>query len=200
MTGASRVLGRLRANSSALFVCDIQEKFRPAISGYPTVIDTARRMVQGADVLGIPILVTEQYPKALGSTVSEIVLPSGTSVFPKTMFSMCTPDVDNWLESKPNVRQVMLLGIEGHVCVLQTGLDLLDRGYEVHLLTDGVSSTRPHHRATGIQRLAQAGALISNSELALFQLMGDAKHPRFKEISALVKEGQAVEPLHMSLL
>ncbi|KXZ45155.1 hypothetical protein GPECTOR_58g604 [Gonium pectorale] len=193
---ASRVLGRLRPGSSALFVCDVQEKFRPLIAGFPTVIDTARRMVRGADVLDIPVLVTEQYPKALGATVSEVasVLPPGSPVFAKTLFSMLTPDVDAWLKSKPDVKQVLLCGIEAHVCVFQTGLDLLDRGYEVHLLADGVSSSRPHHRAAGVQRLTQAGALISNSEMALFQLCADAKHPRFKEISALVKEGQQAEP------
>ncbi|GLC44286.1 hypothetical protein PLESTB_000761100 [Pleodorina starrii] len=197
---AARALGRLRPNSSALFVCDVQEKFRPLIAGFPAVIDTSRRMVQAANVLGIPVLVTEQYPKALGPTVSEVasVLPPGCSVHAKTLFSMCTPDVDAWLKSKPDVRQVLLLGIEAHVCVFQTSLDLLERGYEVHLLADGISSSRPHHRAAGLQRMAQAGALISNSEMAMFQLTGDAKHPRFKDISALVKEGQAGEPLQFN--
>lgn len=189
-------LGRLRPASSALFVCDVQEKFRPIIAGYPTVIDTTKRMVQGANVLGLPVLATEQYPKALGATVSEVsgVLPAGTPVFAKTLFSMCTPDVDAWLKAKPDVKQVLLCGIEAHVCVFQTALDLLERGYEVHLLADGVSSSRPHHRAAALTRMAQAGVLISNSEMALFQLAADAKHPRFKDISAIVKEGQASEP------
>ncbi len=104
---ASRVLGRLRPNTAALFVCDVQEKFRPIIAGFPIVIDTARRMVQGAHVLDIPVLVTEQYPKALGATVSEVagVLPAGCPVLPKTMFSMCTPEVDSWLKSRPQVKQ-----------------------------------------------------------------------------------------------
>ncbi|GLI70136.1 hypothetical protein VaNZ11_014944 [Volvox africanus] len=201
---ASRALGRLRPSTTALFVCDVQEKFRPLIAGFPIVIDTARRMVQAANVLDIPVMVTEQYPKALGSTVSEVanVLPPACPVVAKTLFSMCTPDVDAWLKSKPDVRQdctgprpaqVMLLGIEAHVCVFQTSLDLLERGYEVHLLADGISSSRPHHRVAGLQRLAQAGSFVSNSEMAMFQLMGDSKHPHFKEISALVKEGQLVE-------
>ncbi|EFJ39840.1 hypothetical protein VOLCADRAFT_78239 [Volvox carteri f. nagariensis] len=197
---AARALGRLRPDSSALFVCDVQEKFRPLIAGFPVVIDTARRMVQAANALDIPVMVTEQYPKALGSTVSEVagVLPASCPVIAKTLFSMCTPDVDAWLKSKPDVRQVMLLGIEAHVCVFQTSLDLLERGYEVHLLVDGISSSRPHHRAAGLQRMAQAGALISNSEMAMFQLAADSKHPRFKEISALVKEGQSTEPFQFT--
>lgn len=105
---ASRALGQLRLNSSALFVCDVQEKFRPLIAGFPTVIDTTRRMVQASNVLGIPVVVTEQYPKALGATVSEVatVLPPSCPVHAKTMFSMLTPDVDTWLKSKPEVRQV----------------------------------------------------------------------------------------------
>ncbi|PNW79169.1 hypothetical protein CHLRE_09g403034v5 [Chlamydomonas reinhardtii] len=194
---ASRILGKLRPSTSALFVCDVQEKFRPLIAGFPTVIDTTKRMVLGAKCLDIPVLVTEQYPKALGSTVSEVagVLPPGTPpAFAKTLFSMLTPEVDSWLKTKPDVKQVMLVGIEAHVCVFQTSLDLIERGYEVHLLTDGVSSSRPHHRAAALQRMAQAGVLFSTSEMALFQLCGDAKHPRFKEVSALVKEGQAAEP------
>ncbi|GIL87328.1 hypothetical protein Vretimale_1711 [Volvox reticuliferus] len=107
---ASRVLGRLRPSNTALFVCDVQEKFRPLIAGFPIVIDTTRRMVQAANVLDIPVMVTEQYPKALGSTVSEVAnaLPPACPVVSKTLFSMCTPDVDAWLKSKPDVRQVVV--------------------------------------------------------------------------------------------
>lgn len=192
MALAGRLAARLQTSTSALFVCDIQERFRPIIAGYPTVIDTAKRMVKGADLLGVPIVATEQAPKALGSTVSEImeVLPTGTPRYAKTLFSMYTPEVDAWLKAKPNVNQVVLLGIEAHVCVLQTALDLIARGYSVHLVTDGISSSRPHHRAAGLHRMGTAGACMETSESVLFQLMADAKHPKFKEVSAIVKEGQ----------
>ncbi|GIL44184.1 hypothetical protein Vafri_1709 [Volvox africanus] len=117
---ASRALGRLRPSNTALFVCDVQEKFRPLIAGFPIVIDTARRMVQAANVLDIPVMVTEQYPKALGSTVSEVAnaLPPACPVVAKTLFSMCTPDVEAWLKSKPDVRQVVDTAVE-----LRAGVD-----------------------------------------------------------------------------
>ena len=88
----------------------------------------------------------------------------------------------------PTIKQILLCGIEAHVCVLQTTLDLLERGYEVHLLTDGLSSCRAHDRAVALSRLSQSGAFLTSSEMTLFQLMGDAKNPKFKQVSALIKE------------
>mmetsp|Transcript_26494 Transcript_26494/g.57810 ORF Transcript_26494/g.57810 Transcript_26494/m.57810 type:complete len:204 (+) Transcript_26494:116-727(+) len=186
-------VGKLLPSTSALFVCDVQERFRPVIHHFPSVIDTARRMIRGANTLGLPVVITEQYPKALGNTCVELVeaLPPSHRVIQKTLFSMVTPEVEEELGKMPDVKQVLLLGIEAHVCVLQTTLDLLERGYEVHLLVDGVSSQRAHDRAVGLQRVAQAGAFLSTSEMVLFQLMRDAKHKEFKAISALVKEPRA---------
>ncbi|GAX75726.1 hypothetical protein CEUSTIGMA_g3169.t1 [Chlamydomonas eustigma] len=195
MAISSRI-GKLIPSTSALFVCDVQEKFRPVISHFPAVIDTARRMIRGANTLQLPVIATEQYPKALGSTCSELVevLTPTSPIVPKTLFSMLTPEVEEALQKMPNVKQVMLLGIEAHVCVLQTTLDLMERGFEVHLVVDGVSSQRLHDRAVGIHRMSQAGAFITTSEMILFQMMKDAKHKDFKAISALVKESQA-EPI-----
>jgi len=134
--------------------------------------------------------VTEQYPKALGHTVAEIkeILPTEFQYVDKTRFSMCVAAVQEQLKSLPSVTQVLLVGIEAHVCVLQTSLDLMESGYEVHIMVDGVSSARLNDRAVALQRLAAAGACLSTSEMALFQLAGDAKHPAFKAISALAKE------------
>lgn len=187
---AAARLGKLLPSKSALFVCDIQERFRPLISGMPAVVDTARRMVRGANILSLPVVVTEQYPKALGGTVAELkdVLSPSSPVVSKTRFSMLTPEVHELLRARQNVSQVLLVGIEAHVCVLQTALDLLEGGYEVHILVDGVSSQRALDRAAGLQRAAQSGAFLVTSEMALFQLMGDAKAERFKEISKLVQE------------
>ncbi|KAF8073015.1 isoc2 [Scenedesmus sp. PABB004] len=187
---AAKGLGKLQQRSTALFVCDLQERFRPVISGFPAVVDTARRMIRGANVLGLPIITTEQYPKALGSTVQELkdVMQPGSPLLAKTRFSMVTPEVSQLLKQKPSISQVLLCGIETHVCVLQTTLDLLEGGYEVHILVDGVSSQRLPDRAVGLQRAAQSGAFLVTSEMALFQLMEDAKAEHFKEISKLVQE------------
>ncbi|KAJ9515686.1 hypothetical protein QJQ45_002668 [Haematococcus lacustris] len=232
----ARSLGQLLPKQSALFVCDIQDRFRTNIKGFPTVISTARRLIKGSIALQLPIVVTEQYPKALGHTVVELVevlppaytttpLPSMQgqqgreaaptaqshhAVFSKTLFSMWTPEVqDHMSQALPHVKQVVLLGIETHVCVLQTALDLLARGYEVHVVVDGVSSQREVDRAVALQRLAQSGVFLASSEMVLFQLAdlvqfmhtGDAKAPGFKAISELAKEERAphMVALHSSL-
>ncbi|KAK9817134.1 hypothetical protein WJX72_010029 [[Myrmecia] bisecta] len=194
-TGAG--LGKLAPASSALFICDVQERFRHVISNMPAVIDTTHRMTRGAAAFGLPIFVTEQYPKALGNTVAEIILPANTPVVAKTHFSMLVPEIKEQLTKLSAVRQILLVGIEAHVCILQTTLDLLEQGYEVHVVADGVSSQRLGDRAVALQRLASSGAFISTSEMVLFQLLGGAKHPQFKEISALVKEARP-DPLPYS--
>eukprot|EP00192_Tetraselmis_astigmatica_P018730 CAMPEP_0117670758 /NCGR_PEP_ID=MMETSP0804-20121206/12950_1 /TAXON_ID=1074897 /ORGANISM="Tetraselmis astigmatica, Strain CCMP880" /LENGTH=257 /DNA_ID=CAMNT_0005479131 /DNA_START=333 /DNA_END=1103 /DNA_ORIENTATION=+ len=190
MSASSRSMGKLSSSQCVLFVCDIQERFRPVISGMPAVIDIASKMVRCAKAMDIPVIVTEQYPKALGYTVDEIItdLPEGTSVVEKTIFSMVVPEVEELLEKLPHVKQVLLVGIEGHVCVTQTALDLIEKGYEVHLIADGISSQRIEDRAVGLHRMMQAGAFASCFEMASFQMAGHAKHPAFKAISALAKE------------
>ena len=156
----------------------------------PAVIDTASKMLRCARELQMPVIVTEQYPKALGSTVEELAkdLPESTTAVPKTVFSMIVPEVEEQLKQLPDVKQVVLVGIEAHVCVTATTLDLIEKGYEVHLITDGISSRTAEDRAVGLQRMMQAGALVSSFEMAAFQLMGHAKHPNFKAVSALAKE------------
>lgn len=158
--------------------------------------------VRASNVLNVPVLVTEQYPKALGATVSEIkdVLKPAAPVIAKTRFSMITAEVQTFLESHKAIKQVMLVGIEAHVCVLQTTLDLLEQGYEVHLVVDAVSSQKLLDRGVGLQRAVQSGAFLTSQEMVMFQLAGDAKHPGFKEISGLAKEARpdAISMLQLS--
>jgi nicotinamidase-related amidase len=131
--------------------------------------------------------------------VSEIkdVLKPAAPIIAKTRFSMITPEVQTFLDSNTAIRQVMLVGIEVHVCVLQTTLDLLGQGYEVHLVVDAVSSQKLLDRGIGLQRAVQSGAFLTSQEMVMFQLAGDAKHPSFKEISGLAKE---VRPDAINLL
>jgi len=192
MGSAGVRLGRLKANTSALFVCDIQEKFRGLIHGMPAVVDTASRLVRSAEVMEIPVFVTEQYPKALGNTVAELALPPKALVFEKTKFSMCTSDVDKAFRKMnlDGIGQVLLCGIETHVCVFQTVLDLVEKhNVEVHVCVDGVSSQRETDRSVALRRLqGLPNVFLCTSEMAMFQLAGDSKHPKFKQISALAKE------------
>jgi nicotinamidase-related amidase len=199
MTTHYNSLGRLESSETAVFICDVQERFRPVISLYPAVMDTSQRMIKAATVLSMPIIVTEQYPKALGNTVVELTehLPSKTPIIPKTNFSMMVPEVIALLEAKPSVKKVLMLGIETHVCVLQTTLDLIEKGYEVHVVCDGVSSQRLEDRGVALRRMAQSGAFLTTSEMVLFQMMKDTAHPAFKTISGLAKEARPEQlPVH----
>ncbi|CAK0763163.1 hypothetical protein CVIRNUC_003030 [Coccomyxa viridis] len=190
----SRSVGKLNPKTAALFVCDIQDVFRQKnlILGYDAVIDCARRLVRGAAAFDIPVMVTEQYPSRLGSTVEEIkeCLPASSVPVAKTEFTMFVPEIQQQLQKHPEVQSIILCGIEGHICVLQTALDLLERKYEVHVVTDGVSSSKWHDRTVGIQRIAQCGGFLATAEMVLFQLAGDSKHAAFKQVTALVKESR----------
>ncbi len=193
---SSSSLGRLSTENTALFICDVQERFRTVIHGFPAVVDVAQRMTMAANELGLPVVITEQYPKALGKTVSEITdtLESQDSVYrnivAKTDFSMMVPDVKGPLQTElSHVKNILLLGVETHVCILQTALDLVEMGYHVHILVDGVSSQRIGDRSAALHRLAQQHGQIhmASSEMTLFQMMVNTSHPSFKAVSRIVK-------------
>ncbi|KAI8855336.1 Isochorismatase-like protein [Chytridium lagenaria] len=173
--------------TTAFFLCDIQEKFRPLIWNYSHVVNTASKMISASKILNIPLIVTEQNPKALGGTVPELDISRAIINVPKTKFSMWTSEVKAEVE-KLKTTDVVLFGIESHVCVLQTAMDLLEKDIHVWILADGVSSMNQGEVKIAIERLRAAGATISTSESVLFQLLVDAKHENFKAISNLVKE------------
>ncbi|KAL5469419.1 hypothetical protein EMCRGX_G030672 [Ephydatia muelleri] len=179
-------LGRLTADCCYFFLCDVQDKFRPSIRYFPEIIAVAKRMVDAANILEIPVIATEQYPKGLGSTVAEIDTGKA-KVFDKTVFSMLIPPVEKILDDNAHRKSVVLFGIETQVCVQQTTLDLLGRGYDVHIVADGVSSRSQVDRMFALERMRQAGAFISTSESILFELLHDSKHPKFKEVQAIIK-------------
>ncbi|KAJ2557492.1 hypothetical protein EV175_001319 [Coemansia sp. RSA 1933] len=185
-----RNLGRLNASSTAFLLCDIQEKFRPGIHAFESLVQVAQKMSKASQLLKIPLLVTEQYSKGLGHTVEEIDIGHASVVEDKTRFSMFTPAVAQKLQEL-KIRSVVLYGIESHVCVLQTCLELMDNDYDVHVLADGVSSMNAPEIDIALRRMAGAGAHVASSESVLFQITNDAKHPDFKALSSLVKEFQA---------
>ena len=177
----SRVLERDRA---ALVVIDMQEAFRPAVGEFDTVAHNAGVLVQGARELGLPVLVTEQYPQGLGETVPEVAEHlDGVERHAKTVFSAARVD-DFDLAGR---EQALVCGIEAHVCVEQTVQDLLDRGLEVHVAADAVSSRTALNRRLGLEKMERSGAWVTSTEMALFELLGRAGTPEFKEVQALVK-------------
>ncbi|KAH9252208.1 hypothetical protein BASA81_009800 [Batrachochytrium salamandrivorans] len=177
-------LGKLSPQSSVLLVCDVQERFRDVIHQFPAVVRASKFLVDGCLALQVPVVATEQYPKALGATVAELGQPFPR--FAKMTFSMVVPELEAAVGA--GKQDYILCGIEAQVCVLQTALDLLERGKTVHVVVDAVSSSRALDRAVALQRLQAAGALLTSAESVLFQLLGSAQHPAFKQVSALAKE------------
>ncbi|CAI5744954.1 unnamed protein product [Peronospora destructor] len=197
-SSVTKRLGRLLPQSSALFVCDVQEVFRSRTFQMPTVIHGTNTMVSAAKLLTIPMVVTTQYSSHLGTTVAEISKHledvQNIQIFDKMKFSMLVPEVEAHLTTTmPQCKSVLLCGIETHVCVLQTCLDLLEKGYEVHVISDAVSSSTSYNRSIALDRMRQSGAYITSVESAIFQLAHDASNPDFHNISKLIKEHLKVE-------
>ena len=168
-----------------LVVVDIQEAFRKAVPSFDAVAESAATLVQGAEAMGIPIVVTEQYPKGLGHTVPEVAehLPDGLKPLEKVRFSAAEAEGFD-LNGRD---QVLVCGIETHVCVNQTVLDLLDRGIEVEVVGDAVGSRTDENRELGLHKVEDAGAVLTSVETALFELLGGSDAAEFKQVQALVK-------------
>lgn len=176
-------------DSSVLLVVDIQERLLPAIDGGTEVVRHAGRIIRAAEVLGVPVLATEQYPKGLGPTVEPI---RGTldpaAVFEKLTFSAC--GAEGLLERLRGLGrgQVVVAGIESHICVQQTVLELLAEGLDVYLAADAVGSRRASDRAVALDRARQAGAVVTTTEAVMFEWLAVAGTDEFKAVSRLVRE------------
>lgn len=183
---------RLRADACSLLVIDVQERLLPTIADGEAIAHNCGILVAGATALGLPILVTEQYVKGLGPTVAPIAerLPPGAPRVEKTRFSALVPETERLLREhrRPTV---LVCGVEAHVCVLQTTLDLLARGWSVFLATDAISSGQTDQVAPAFTRMHAAGAAFTGTLGSLYELVGDASDPRFKSILPLAK---AVRP------
>ncbi|KAF0717532.1 Aste57867_2240 [Aphanomyces stellatus] len=186
---AARV-GKVAPASTLLLVCDIQDIFRNRIYEMPSVIHASNTLVQAAKTLRVPTIATTQYAARFGATVPEIHFSPDVKIFDKTRFSMMTDDVQAEVDAiKP--QSIILCGIEAHVCVLQTCLDLIEQGYDVHVPVDAVSSSTALLRSTALERLTQSGVYLTSVESIIFQLVGDSKHPDFRALSNLIKEHTA---------
>ncbi len=173
----------------AVFVMvDFQGRLAQIVDRAALVLPNALRMIKGCQALDVPVLPTLQVPEKLGPMPSELTEALGdTEVIAKSVFSAYRePDFMTAL-NRIGRRQVVLAGIEAHVCVLQTGLDLLAEGYQVHVLSDGVFSRRAENHDLALQRLHDAGAVLSSVEIALFEMIRTSRHPQFRTISKLVK-------------
>lgn len=178
---------RLKVEDTALLVVDLQEKLLPKIINAVDVARNATFMVKAAKTLGVPVLATEQYPKGLGATV-EPLRSLIEKVWEKQSFSAVREGgVLDFLKSDARIK-VVLVGIEAHICVMQTVLDLLNQGFHVFICVDAVSSRYAIDVKIALKRMQQAGAVLVTSETCVYELLETAANPVFKEISAMVQE------------
>jgi nicotinamidase-related amidase len=178
---------KLSAEDALVIVVDMQEKLLPAIHDGDAVVAAAARLVRGAKVLGLPVLWTEQNPSRLGRTVPPLAELVEDEPVGKLAFSCCGEEAFGRRLAAAGRRQVLLAGVETHVCIYQTATDLLGRGYQVQVVVDAVGSRRVGDREVALGRLARAGAEPTTVELALFEMLKAAEGEAFKRILRIVK-------------
>ncbi|MDA0660947.1 MAG: hydrolase [Planctomycetota bacterium] len=178
----------LNRDDSALLIVDVQEKLLPAISNH-RIVWNIRRLIDAARIFGVSTAVTEQYPQGLGRTMPELLerLP-GVPIYEKVAFSCA--QCPGLLESlsAAGVHKLLIVGIEAHVCVLQTVLDTICEGYQVHVCVDAVGSRSATDSDIALRRMEASGAYLTTTESTIFEWCRQAGTPEFKAISALVKE------------
>lgn len=179
----------LNLEGAALVVIDIQEKLLPAMNERISnqVIQHSQLLIEGFEALNLPIIATEQYSKGLGHTVSPLQGATRQHCIEKASFSCCGEPAFMQALEKTGARQLLLCGMEAHVCVYQTLLDLLDRGYQVHLAKDAICSRFKSDFEVACVAAVAAGASLTSTEIALFQLVEGASHPSFKTVSQLAR-------------
>jgi nicotinamidase-related amidase len=179
----------LCADASLLFVVDIQDRLLPAMADPGLVEAGASRLMRAARRLGVPLLVSEQYPKGIGPTVPALAaLATPEEIFEKIHFSCAAePAIQAQLSLMGPRRQAVLCGIEAHVCVLQSALDLAATGWSVTVVEDAVSSRRAADRDAGLRRLAAAGVTVATVEMVMFEWLGRAGTDAFRDLLKLIK-------------
>ena len=178
----------LKRDHTALVLIDIQGKLAELMHEQEALYRQLQILIQGAQALALPILWLEQYPKGLGPTIPEVAeLLTGQEPLAKTCFSACGLDCFQDQLRETGRRQILLAGIETHICVYQTARDLLDADYHVEVVADAVSSRTIENKTLGLDRMRQSGAQITGVEMCLFELLKQAGTAEFKTIASLVK-------------
>jgi len=181
---------QLEREQAILVVIDVQERLVPAMDRkvYGRVLASIDLLLKGVEVLGVPSFATEQYPRGLGNTVPELSAACAARVIEKVSFGCCgEPAFVDYLRAQGRT-QVIVVGMEAHVCVYQTVLGLLEAGFQVHLVRDAIASRHKADYLAAVENAGRAGANLVTTEMLLFQLLRQAGTPEFKAISGLVKE------------
>jgi nicotinamidase-related amidase len=179
----------LDRDESALCIVDVQEKLAARMEEKEAAIANTRTLALAALRLAIPILVTEQYPQGLGPTVIELTTALDKSYSPVERRCFCCTSEPAFMERLKSLRkkQLLLCGMETHICVLQTCLALLDRNYRVHVVADATCSRRAWQKELALAQMRQAGAIVTCAEAAIFQCLGQVGTPEFKDVLKLLK-------------
>ncbi len=178
----------LTPENTLLVVIDVQGNLARVVAESESAILAVERLVQGAKLLELPVLLTAQVPEKIGHTIPEIAdLLPGQADLPRVHFSIWQDGAVQQAIRSSGRRQVLLCGFEAHICLFQSSLDLTAEGFEVYLAADAVSSRNPYNKAIALQELANQGVHLTTVEMALFSLLRSAQHPAFKAISRLIK-------------
>ena len=178
----------LNANNTALVLIDIQDKLASLMHDREVLYAELPTLIQGAQALELPVLWLEQYPKGLGATIPEVAdLLKNQKPLAKTCFSAFGLSDFRQALRETGRRQILLAGIETHICVYQTARDLLDNGFYVEVVADAVSSRTAQNKAIGLEKILHCGAQITSVEMCLFELLQEAGGAAVKQVAALVK-------------
>lgn len=177
----------LNKDNTILLIIDIQEKLASIMKHREGVIDNTKILITAAKEMEMPIIITEQYPKGIGPTVEEIKeVVDNVKPFEKTSFTAYTDKIKEALDATGR-KKVVITGMETHICVFQTARDLIDNGYEVFIARDAVCSRTKENFLNGLELMKEAGAVISNTEAIVFDLLKVSGTPEFKVLSKLIK-------------
>lgn len=178
---------KLSTDNTLILVVDIQERLQPVLFDHNNFLSNCIKWLEGSTILNLPIIVTEQYPKGLGKTLPEIqsLIPQAP-FFSKTQFSAWIDEVKQAIDTQ-YIKNIIVIGCETHICILQTVQDLCQVGLQVWIPQECVASRSLENKNNGLEQMQKMGAIISNIESLLFQLLHDAQHPNFKAISKLIQ-------------
>lgn len=179
----------LNAETTALVVIDLQEKLVPSIDGADAVLSNTHKLLELAKILNLPTYVTTQYAKGLGPTVPEISAATSAKPYDKVCFSCFgdEPFLEAVAKQMPEGASLLLAGVETHICVLQTALGGISAGYDVHVAADAVGSRTSSSHSLGLERMRAAGVVISSAEMAIYELLGNARRAEFKQMLPFLK-------------
>jgi len=186
-------LGFLNTKKTLFLLCDVQEKFRPAMKNFDSMVKNTKKLIEAGKRLDIPLICTEQYPEKLGNTVKELDIKHAEGVYAKSLFSMAIPEISSKINDifGSNLESVVIFGIEAHICVEQTAMDFRAKGVDVHVVADCSLSRSHDDRTLAFDRLKQMGCFLTTSENVIFKLLRTKDNPKFNDVRTLLNEVSA---------